>query len=114
MISVMIRIYRYIDIGYIVYCMMIHGFHDCCNDCHDEDADDDDDVSDDDADYGDNDDDDDDVSDDDDGDNDDDDEEMFFLVRSAGFLLTCEEEMVRPYMETHSRPSCEVQKHSLG
>ena len=31
------------------------------------------------------------------------DEEMFFLVRSGGFLLTCEGEMVRPYMETHSR-----------
>ena len=85
--------------------MIIHCFHDCYNDCHDEDADDDDDYTDDD---------DDDYDDVGDGDNDDDDEEMFFLVRSAGFLVTCEEEMVRPYMETHSRPSCEVQKHSLG
>ena len=35
-------------------------------------------------------------------DNDNCDEELFFLVWSGGFLLTCEGEMVRPYMETHT------------
>ena len=69
--------------------MIIHGFHDCYNDCHDEDADDDDDVSDDDTDYGDNDDDDGDVSDDDDDDVSDDDdiahrEKATFVKQSKG------------------------------